>query len=188
MRSALIVVDMLKDNLQGGHSVARAGRALIPRINSVISACRKVGMPIIFACDSFLLQDFLFKSRLKPHCIRGTQRCQVVEELDRSPGDLVVEKRRLSAFFKTDLDQTLRTLGVDTVVLCGITAPYCVLTTALDAVSHDFYAVILRDCTASHDEKTHQAVMEIYGKGPLYPLLRVMDSGEFLEGLKNDRG
>ncbi len=184
MRAALIVVDMLKDNLKGEHGVAKAGRAIIPRINRLIAACRERDIPIVFACDSFLPQDFLFKSRLRPHCIRGTEGVQVVEELDMVPGDMVLEKRRLSAFFKTDLDQTLRTLGVDTVAVCGITAPYCVLATALDAVSNDFRAVILRDCTASHDRETQEAVMEIYEKGPLYPLLRVMDSEEFIGELE----
>ena len=183
MRAALIVVDMLKDNIKGEHKVARAGRALIPRINKMISACRRKDVPIVFACDSFLPQDFLFKSRMKPHCIRGTEGVRVVEELDKAPEDLVLEKRRLSAFFKTDLDQTLRTLGIDTVAICGITGPYCVLTTALDAVSNDFFAVILKDCTASANERTNEAIMEIYENGPLHPLLRVMESSKFLEEL-----
>ncbi len=181
MRIALIVVDMLKDNLKGEHSVAKTARTIVPRINRLIAGCRERNVPIIFACDSFLLQDFLFKSRMKPHCIRGTEGCQVVEELDRTPEDFVLEKRRLSAFFKTDLDQTLRTLGIETVAICGITAPYCVLITALDAVSNDFCAVILRDCTASRDEHENEAIMEMYREGPLYPLLRVMESEEFLE-------
>ena len=55
-------------------------------------------------------------------------------ELDRLPRDMVLPKRRFSAFFKTDLDQTLRTLDVDTVLVGGISTNFCVLTTALDAV------------------------------------------------------
>ena len=184
MRAALIVVDMLKDNLEGGSKVAVAGRAIIPQINRVISACREVAAPVVFACDSFLKEDFLFRSRVRPHCIRGTEGCRVVEEITKSPEDLVVEKRRFSAFFKTDLDQTLRTLKVDTVALCGITTPYCVLTTALDAVSNDFYSIILRDCTASPNQEVQNTILELYSNGPLFPLLRVLDSRRFIEELK----
>ena len=183
MKAALVVVDMVRDNLRGDHPVARAARALVPKINGLIVACRDRGVPIIFACDSFLPQDFLFRSRLKPHCIRGTSGCQVVEDLDRSPRDMVVEKRRLSAFFKTDLDQTLRTLGVELVAVCGITAPYCVLTTALDAVSHDFHTVIIEDCTLSVDQETHEAFLAIYRKSPLNPIFRIMREEEFLKEL-----
>jgi nicotinamidase/pyrazinamidase len=184
LRSALIVVDMLRENLHGESRVARTGRAIIPSINRLIAGCREMEMPIIFACDSFLPQDFLFRSRVKPHCIRGTEGCKVVDEIAMEASDLVLEKRRLSAFFKTDLDQTLRTWGIEQVAVCGITTPYCVLTTALDAVSHDFYSVIIKDCTASQSEERHDTILNLYANGPLFPLLRVMDSHQFLEEQK----
>lgn len=55
----------------------------------------------------------------------------------------MVPERRFSSFFKTDLDQTLRTYAVDTVMVTDIATPICVLTTALDALSHVFSAIIV---------------------------------------------
>ncbi len=181
MRAAVIVVDMVKDNFIYDTPVAREGRAIIPRINRLTKECRKRDIKVIFACDSFLPQDFLFRSKMKPHSLRGTDGCRVFEELVVMEEDMVLEKRRFSAFFKTDLDQTLRTYGIDTVAVCGMTSSFCVLATAFDSVCHDFYTIILEDCTCAHKGDVHRIVMDLYRNTPLLPIFRVMESHEFLK-------
>jgi nicotinamidase/pyrazinamidase len=94
---------------------------------------------------------------------------------------MVLEKRRFSAFFKTDLDQTLRTLGVDTVAVGGINTHFCVLATAFDAVCHDFYTVILEDLSATHKRELHQSFVDAYRHNVLYPLFRVATSTAFMK-------
>ena len=179
---AVIVVDMLEDNLKSGkHAMIEAvGMALVPPLAAFLDRCRERGVRIVYACDSFLPDDPLFRSRLEPHAIRGTPGAEVVAELAPKPGDLVLPKRRFSAFFKTDLDLTLRAWGVDTVAVCGITTQVCVLITAMDAVSNDFSAVILSDLSASHKPEVHEDCLRIHGRGALTPLLRVENSEEFL--------
>jgi nicotinamidase-related amidase len=93
----------------------------------------------------------------------------------------MLPKRRFSAFFKTDLDQTLRLLGVDTVVVTGINTQVCVLATAIDSVCNDFYTIVLEDCSAARSREVHQKSIEILQEGGLFPLLRVMPSQEFLK-------
>jgi nicotinamidase-related amidase len=66
----------------------------------------------------------------------------------------------------------------------GITTPFCVLTTALDAICSDFRAVILEDCTAAASEERHKQSLNIYRQSALYPLLRVTSSSELLSELK----
>lgn len=90
-------------------------------------------------------------------------------------------KRRFSAFFKTDLDQTLRTLTVDAVVVAGIATHVCVLMTAMDALSHDFHSIIVEDCCAAHKKEVHRAALELYRDFALYPLLRILSLEEFLK-------
>jgi nicotinamidase-related amidase len=100
--------------------------------------------------------------------------------LERQPEDVWLPKRRLSAFFKTDLDQTLRLWQVERVAVCGLMTPYCVLTTALDAVSLDFQAVIVEDaCTAPSDQQ-QQNCLDIYRQSPLRPVLSVQRAAELL--------
>jgi len=74
----------------------------------------------------------------------------------------------------------LRTYGIDTVAIGGINSHVCVIHTVLDAICHDFQTIILEDMCAAYKRETHEATMEAHRKSSLYPLLRVMTSGEFL--------
>ncbi|RME27036.1 MAG: cysteine hydrolase [Deltaproteobacteria bacterium] len=176
MKPALIVVDMVRDTLEGDHSypITMQARMLVPVIDDLAEWMRSRGLQVVFACDSFLDGDFIFRGRLKPHSLRGSPGSLPTTLIRRTPQDIVLEKRRFSAFFKTDLDQTLRTLGVNCVLVCGITTHVCVLATVLDAVSNDFSAVILEDACAAPSREIHQAVVDAYRNTPLAPLLRVM--------------
>ena len=182
MNAAVVVVDMLIDNLKTGmHSaIEEQGMAIVPPLKAFLARSRQHGIPVIYANDSFLAGDALFGGKMKPHALRGTPGAEVIPEIGPQPGDFIVPKRRFSGFYKTDLDQTLRTLGVDTVAVAGITTPFCVLMTALDAVAHDFRAVILEDCSAAHKREVHESSLALYRKNPLWPLLRVESSAQFL--------
>jgi nicotinamidase/pyrazinamidase len=181
MRPAIVVVDMLKDAFKRRDLPAtQEYLKILPKIKELLEKGRKLGIPIIFACDSFLENDFIFKGK-HSYSIRGTEGAEVVEDLRPGKEDQILLKRRFSAFFKTDLDQTLRLLGVDTVVVTGINTHVCVYATAMDSVCNDFYAIVLEDCSASRDQEVHQGSIEVLRQGGLSPLLRVMSSDEFLE-------
>jgi nicotinamidase-related amidase len=183
MKPAMIVVDMLKDNLKESsrNPYFQEGRAIIPNLQKLLGESRKRGFPIIFACDSFLKDDFIFKGRMKVHSLRGTKGAEVMDELKPESTDIILPKRRFSAFFKTDLDQTLRVLGVDTIVVTGITTEVCVLMTVMDGLSHDFSVILLEDCSASRSKEFHQECLHLYRDFALYPLLRIMTLEEFLK-------
>ena len=183
MKPAIIVVDMLKDNLKESpqNPFFQEGRAILPNLRKLLEESRKREFPIIFACDSFLKDDFIFKGRMKVHSLRGTKGAEVVDDLKPQPTDIILPKRRFSAFFKTDLDQTLRTLGVDTIIVTGITTEVCVLMTAMDGLCNDFSVILLEDCSASRSKASHQGCLDLYRDFALYPLLRIMSLDEFLK-------
>ncbi len=182
MKPALIIVDMLKDTFDKHPDAFITKEALkfVPTLNRLSSMFRDKELPVIFSCDSFLPNDFIFQGKMNPHSIRGTEGATVIDELERNASDIVLPKRRFSSFFKTDLDQTLRTLGCDTVAVAGIATHVCVLTTVLDAVSLDFKAVLLKDCCAAHKPDYHTGTVQTYEKSPLYPLMRVLSSEAFI--------
>jgi len=183
MKPVIIVVDMLKDNFKESprNPILQEGKAIIPNLQRLLKESRKKGIPVIFACDSFLKEDFIFKGRMKVHSLRGTKGAEVIDDLKPYPEDIFLPKRRFSAFFKTDLDQTLRVLGVDTIVVTGISTEVCVLMTAMDGLCHDFSAIILEDCSASRSKEFHKRCLDLYRDFALYPLLRVMTLDEFLK-------
>ncbi|MBN1255661.1 MAG: cysteine hydrolase [Deltaproteobacteria bacterium] len=183
MKPAIIIVDMVKDNFreEAQSPITREAQPIIPRINYLLQRGRTLGIPIIFACDSFLIDDFIFKGKMKPHSLRGTEGSEVTDQLEVQKGDIILPKRRFSAFFKTDLDQTLRTLQIDTVAVGGISTNVCVLMTAMDALCHDFKSILIEDCCAAHKREVHETTVENNRKFALYPLFRIMTSEEFLK-------
>ena len=181
-KAALVVIDMVKDNLANPEHnlVAREAEAIIPVINQLAAAFRKKGFPVIYAGDSFLEGDFIWGGKMTPHAIRGTEGAELTDALSREEGDIILPKRRFSAFFKTDLDQTLRTLQVDTVVVCGITSLFCVLATAFDSLCHDFRTIIVEDGSCAHKAEVHQALLGFYRNNPLHPLFRILTAADIL--------
>ena len=179
-RGALLVIDMVKDNLADPEHnlVARQAETIIPVINDLAAVFRDAGWPVIYASDSFLEEDFIFGGRMAPHAIRGTAGAEVTDALTREDRDIILPKRRFSAFFKTDLDQTLRTLQVDTVAVCGITTLFCVLATAFDSLCHDFNTIIVEDASCAHKDEVHQDLMDFYRRNPLYPLFRILPASD----------
>lgn len=182
MKFAVIVVDMLKDTYDGPpeHRIIKEFRSIIPSIQNLIEEARKLKGLIVFANDSFLAGDFLFKGKMTCHAIRGTRGAEVIDALPILEGDIVLPKRRFSAFFKTDLDMTLRTLGIDTIAVTGLTTEVCVLSTVLDGLANDFNSVLISDCCASRSRETHHAVVAAFSRFPTYPTLRVRTAVEFL--------
>jgi len=181
MKAAVIIVDMLEDSFAEPRNLQREEEKIVQPMRAFLKRCRGLAIPIIFANDSFLREDFIFKGRLKPYAIRGSAGERVLQDLEPEPTDVILPKRRFSAFFKTDLDQTLRTYGLDTVVIGGINTHVCVVATALDAICHDFYTIMLEDLCAAYKKDIHENVMNAHRNSSLSPLFRVMMSDQFLE-------
>jgi nicotinamidase-related amidase len=176
---------MLKDNVRvnGPGMLDKEATKIVPVILELSRAFRSHGRRVVFACDSFMEGDFIFQGRMKPHAIRGTGGDHPLDELEMQPGDLFLPKRRMSAFYKTDLDQTLRTWGVDAVVVCGIVTNVCVLLTAMDAIQNDFRAVIATDACACHDPALHHATIKLYESFLLQGIFRTATSADIIKEL-----
>ena len=182
---ALLIIDMLKDNFDEEKRLPITPLAVqtIEPLNRTIEVFRKHQWPIVFSTDAFHPDDFIFQGRMKPHSIAGTPGAEVIDELDRLPSDFWLPKPRFSAFFKTDLHQWLREKGVTLCAVGGIATNFCVLTTAMDAICHDFKTVLLEDCSAAASAEMHKQTLETYRRNPLFPLFRVMPSSELIRDL-----
>jgi nicotinamidase/pyrazinamidase len=183
MKPAIIVIDMLEDSFSGKHwnPVTPFAEAIVPNINRLTNIARNRNIPVIFSMDSFMHGDFIFQGKMREHSIRGTAGAELYHGLSRTVDDIFSYKRRFSMFFKTDVDQTLRLFKVDTVVLTGINSHWCVLSSAFDALSNDFRAYIIEDCSASYSAEIHRSAMNMYRSNPLYPLFKIVTLEEFLQ-------
>jgi nicotinamidase/pyrazinamidase len=184
---ALLIIDMVKDNFIESRNlpITPFALAIIQPLNKLIEVFRSQKWPIVFSTDAFHEDDFIFKGRMQPHSLSGTEGAEVVDALDMLDDDLWQPKPRFSAFFNTGLENWLRERGVSLCAVGGLATNICVLTTVLDAICHDFKAVLLEDCSAASSKQIHEQTLDNYRRNALYPLLRVAKStdliGELLE-------
>lgn len=90
------------------------------------------------------------RSTIRLHNQEGSPQTETPPELAPQPGDVVLRtKKRLSAFYGTELDVLLRAHGIETVVIAGINTNTCVLCTAFDAFNRDLRVIVASDAVAS---------------------------------------
>ena len=179
-KPALLIIDMVKDNFIESKKLPITPFAvnIIGPLNRLIRVCRKHQWPVVFSTDAFNQEDFIFRGRMNPHSLAGTEGAEVVDELDKTDDDLWLPKPKFSAFFQTGLEKWLREKGVTLCAVGGISTHFCVLTTVMDAICHDFKAVLLEDCSAASSLEVHEQTLNCYRRNPLYPLLKVAASSE----------
>jgi nicotinamidase-related amidase len=80
---------------------------------------------------------------------KGSWAAAVVDELPIAPGDVCVDKYRMSGFWDTPLEAILRNLRIDTLFFAGVNADQCVIWTLADANFLGYDCVMLEDCCAT---------------------------------------
>lgn len=139
MKPALLVVDVQRECYKANPQTVQSLKDAVEVINEAITLFRTKNLPII--CIQYLNE----KERLTP----GTDGFELPEELNILSSDIHIHKTYGNAFNKTPLYSKLEELGVDTVILTGYCAEYCVLATYRGARDHDLTAIILRGALAS---------------------------------------
>ncbi|MDX2100562.1 MAG: isochorismatase family cysteine hydrolase [Leptolyngbyaceae cyanobacterium bins.59] len=84
-----------------------------------------------------------------PVLTKGSWAAAVVDELVSEPGDIWLDKYRMSGFWDTPLDSILRNLGRTTLLFGGVNADQCVMATLQDANFLGYDCLLLQDCTAT---------------------------------------
>jgi ureidoacrylate peracid hydrolase len=172
--------------------VSRYQRA-IPHISELIRLCRSVNIPIFYTqavreksgidlltnTHRILPKSREERIRTKPICVISTWDADIVDEIKPTPMDHVVIKRRDSAFQDTEIGVWLKSIGIDTLVFCGIDTSICVEASLRDAFNNGYDVILISDATASgnikHFETTLEVVRDYYGL--------VMDIKEFARHL-----
>ena len=158
MANVVLVMDMLKGFLEPGHNLycGDASRDIVPNVRGLLRREQEAGSTILFICDNHEPDDLEF--RMFPvHCVKGTDETHVIPELrEFVAGDNLIPKNRYSGFFDTDLEERLRELSPEAVIVCGVCTDICVLHTAADARNRDYTVEVPTDCVASFDPDAHR--------------------------------
>lgn len=162
-REALLIIDMLNDFvLEGAPLQVPDTRKVIPVIKMEIEKARKEGKPLIYICDSHEPDDREFKKMgWPPHAVKGTDGAKVIKELEPRNGDIIIEKTTYSGFYNTKLDETLKSLGIDSLRLTGCVTHICIMFTASDATLRGYDVTVVKDGVAGLSPEDHEAGLRI---------------------------
>ena len=81
-----------------------------------------------------------------------------------NPGELVINKNSNGAFNSTPIDQILRNMGIDTLVIAGVVTNACVETTARDAADRGYNCILVEDGCASYEEISHEMTLRSFAR------------------------
>lgn len=144
--TAIIVVDMLNDFLkEGGTMVLEDGEVLYEPHQRLLKKARAAGSTVFWTNQWLDPEDSLFQIRT-PHCLKGTWGAEIVDNLAVDENDIVVPKRRYSAFFGTSLDLSLRERKIDTLIVTGVVTNICVRSTINDAFFLGYHVIVPEAC------------------------------------------
>lgn len=161
MKLALMIIDMQKE-FYIGKTVSQMDTAT-EYINAVIPLFEAKDLPIIW------VQDVDEEDGVIP----GTDGFEFIDSLTPPENAIRIHKRYGNSFNKTDCDKILKENGIDTVVMTGFCAEYCVLSTYRGAKDLDYFPVILKNGIASVEE-SHKEFVENISETITYGVLKKM--------------
>ncbi|ONK60457.1 uncharacterized protein A4U43_C08F18680 [Asparagus officinalis] len=153
--AALLVIDMQ-------NYFSSIASPILPSLNSTVSISRSASIPVIFTrhrhlspSDNPTLSEWWSGDLI----FDGTPESELLPDLNRSPSDRIVEKNTYSAFRGTGLEETLRGMGVEEVIVTGVMTNLCCETTARDAFVRGFRVFFSTDATATGSVQLHEAAI-----------------------------
>jgi nicotinamidase-related amidase len=164
---ALVVIDML-DDFVGGKLANPLAQAIVGPLQRLLDHARTAGWVIVFSNDAHEAGDPELRI-WGEHAMAGDPGARVIAELEPHPDvrELVSPKRAYGAFDDTDLDERLRSLGVDEVVLTGQHTHICVRHSAYGALRRGYEITIARDAVCAFEGVDEQEALEylrtVYG-------------------------
>jgi nicotinamidase-related amidase len=154
----------------------RVNSQVIPNISRLQSCFRALRLPLIYTAIGACLPDGQDLNRMWKDLDRlslqvvgkrmfptvGEESWHIDDSVAPLPGELVVNKTSSGTLNSTMLDQTLRNMGVESLVVCGVTTDVCVETTARDAADRGFQVIIAEDACTAFSSDLHRAALQAF--------------------------
>lgn len=160
--TALLVMDMQA----GIVAMLPSAAAILNNISQAIAKARDQKIPVIYVVVGFREgapevspnNKTFAASKERFASINMAEFMKVHEDLKPQADEVVITKRRVSAFTGSDLEVILRAYGIQHLVLTGIATSGVVLSTLREAADKDYRITVLADCCADSDEEVHHVL------------------------------
>lgn len=164
---ALLLVDMVRAYFEPGGVFELPSRGPLDAAARLLAVAREVGVPVVHTGVRFRpdgsdggvffrkvdgLRHFAYEGDVDPDSPAAW-----CPEVTPHPDEVTVVKQMPSAFFSTDLAGTLTAMGVDTVVVGGVSTSGCVRASVVDAMSHGFVPLVVAEACGDRTSAIHDA-------------------------------
>ena len=181
LKTGVLFFDMLNAGFGTNDATyERLKASIVERCVRIREAADAHGIPVFFARadhrpdgkDAVILYSDLNRQhepwgdpendRFEPYRanLAGQRGSQVIDELRVGPEDYLIPKHRKNAFFQTKLELSMRSRGIDTIVLCGSAIGSGIAATVYGAQDLDFNLVVVRDACHPKEGPVHDAFMD----------------------------
>lgn len=199
LETALLVIDMQNGFLDEGAPLeVPMARQQVPALAKLIAFCRSENIPVIYS--AFIVgpefnYDFYWKMAKQrglkvesPDCAfwDGKPESEVASALQPLPKEIIIKKCGYDCFARTDLDQILRSMGVETLMIAGTVINWCVDSTVRSAFHKDYNIAVVADGVSSFDhagatgEQWCSMELNLFAEA----FGRVMSTAEIMEELR----
>jgi nicotinamidase-related amidase len=179
---ALLVIDMQVHGVSRGGFISDSGHdmsmmpTVVERCSQIMQAARQHGVTVVnvrvenlpdakSSPPAWLRSLYTIGGKrstdLGRLSLAGDPGTEFAPPCAPADGEIVITKRRPSAFFGTELALLLRSRGIESVAVIGISTGGCVEATVRDATHHDLYTVLVEDAVGAYDEAVHEAAMTV---------------------------
>ena len=159
-QTALVLIDLQKESNFGLFNLD----SVVENTKQLIKACRSANIPIIYTrqinrTDGIGLSvGEPLKEDGTPYFYNdGTDQIEILDGIKPEKGDIIIDKFRWSGFFETNLDLTLRSLGVKDLLIGGLVSDGCLMTSVFDAYFRDYNIHLIHDISSATNEGAHQS-------------------------------
>ena len=151
----------------------RLQNVTIPNARRLLDAFRQAGREVIYTRHGALLsdgRDMIARRRRRDADAQersdmpamwalGSYEHEIVDALRPLPNELVIDKNASSPFNGTGIDQLLRNMGIETLVVAGLASDMCVENTSRDAGDRGYNVIVVEDACATFYAEHHRAAL-----------------------------
>jgi nicotinamidase-related amidase len=142
-------------------------RVVVPNIKRLLDAARSASVEPIFLRIASMVDDCrdvsIEHKRIKLLAPAGSRESEILDELKPLKNEIVMTKGASGVFNATAIDQILRNLGIDTLIMAGVVTNYCVETAVRDAGDRGYNVTLVSDACAAMSEEHQRLALEILG-------------------------
>ena len=164
---ALVVVDLQRAYFRNGE-LKKDEQRLLDETNRLIAMMRRAHRPVIFIRTAHAKTPETWTINMRDdedaYLVEGTDDVLFIPHLSVEPHDAVLTKLRDSAFHLTLLEQTLRELKIETIIIAGVSTQTCVGQTAADAYARNIHVILATDTIGTHDHLFHESTLAMLTK------------------------